>query len=62
MLRMTWFTLCMPLSHMETSSLDSLSLVLGVAVVSSSIGFASDSPTTDACGGLGLESPCVPWL
>ena len=39
---------------METSSLDALSLVLGVAVVSSSIGFASDSPTTDACGGLGL--------
>ncbi len=39
---------------METSSLDTLSLVLGVAVVSSSIGFALDSPTTDACGGLGL--------
>ncbi len=39
---------------METSSLDALSLVLGVAVVSSSIGFASDSLTTDACGGLGL--------
>ena len=39
---------------METSSLDALSLVLGVTVVSSSIGFASDSPTTDACGGLGL--------
>ncbi len=39
---------------METSSLDTLSLVLGVAVVSLSIGFASDALTTDACGGLGL--------
>ncbi len=39
---------------METSSLDALSLVLGVAVVSSSIGFSSDLIITDACGGLGL--------
>ena len=40
---------------METSSLDTLALVLGAAVINSSFAsLRSDSLTTDACGGLGL--------
>ena len=35
------FTLCQPLSHMETSSLDTLSLVLGLEVSMCSVALAA---------------------